>query len=90
MEDRVKHLRKSTRDLSRARKKADEAWESHIRVIQDAHRDGMSCAAIGRITGVSKARIWQIVRREDTRKDDATGDMGRREAGEENEPHNEE
>ncbi len=82
MEDMTKQLKKSTRELARARKKADDIWETHVEAVQDAHRGGMSCAAIGKLTGVSKARIWQIVKREDTRKEDATGNLGERNTSE--------
>lgn len=65
-------LKKSTKRLDVARKKQDALWNNHMELIRLAHSEGMSLAEIGRVTNVSRARIWQIVH---TEEDNAEGNI---------------
>ena len=59
----TRRLSNSTKKSSAARKKADALWEEHKNLIRDIYRNGeLSLQDIARVTNVTKARVWQIVK----------------------------
>lgn len=56
-----KELKRSAKRVELARSKADQAWEHHVILVRECHNHGISMSEIARLTGVTRARIWQIV-----------------------------
>lgn len=55
-------IRASARKLATARRKEQMLWEEHKALLMEGSQAGLSCSAMGRLTNVTKARIWQILR----------------------------
>lgn len=55
-------IRASAKKLSAARRKEHQLWEAHKELLMEGAMMGLSCSAMGRLTNVTKARIWQILR----------------------------
>lgn len=58
----AKELKNSTKRLASARKKEDAAWEEHVELIKLAVERGAKLSEVATLIGVTKARVWQIVR----------------------------
>lgn len=65
----MRRLKNSAKKARSARVKADALWEEHKELIREVYANSeLSYQAIADLTGVTKARVWQIVTSYDGRK----------------------
>lgn len=56
-----KKIKQSVAKLNKARERERQLWEEHKKVLKDGSREGLTCQRMGDLTGISKARVWQLV-----------------------------
>jgi DNA-directed RNA polymerase specialized sigma subunit len=58
-----RRLKNSASKARSARNKADALWDEHKELIRSTYAEGtLSLQQIADVTGVTKARVWQIVK----------------------------